>query len=213
VSKLYTCIDLKKYDEAIQACMALLELRAKSDQVPQIEEKCVRAIVKGSIIRCCEAEQSFTGNVNEATSAASIESAQRTLKRANELVLALISTAKSSDTWIYEVSALMHKSIGLRSSIIEDLMKEYRALQSHVGWETDDGIVRKICRVLDDLASLYFGEGTNGIVPDDLRKFRYLLQGVIRKVRSAYFDPSKAPVRQIEKLEEYLETIDRSLQS
>jgi len=51
-SKLYTCIDLKKYDEAVQACQTLLEFRNKknqSEKVPPLEEKCVRGIVGGSL--------------------------------------------------------------------------------------------------------------------------------------------------------------------
>ena len=51
ISKLYTCIDLKKYDEAIQTCTELLKLGARaksSDQIPPPEEKCIRAIVGGS---------------------------------------------------------------------------------------------------------------------------------------------------------------------
>jgi hypothetical protein len=201
--------------------MTILDLRAKSDRVPPLEEKCVRAIVKGCILRYCEVEQNLAGYVDEATSAASTESAQRTLNRVNELVSTLLSTAKSSDTWIYEVSNSLHKSVGLQSTILEDLMKEYRALQSQVGWETNDAIFGKICRVIDDLASLHIGECTSGEIRkfkmskdavDGLKKFRYLLQGVVRKVRTAYFDPSKAPIIQIGKLEDYLEEINRRLQ-
>ena len=52
VSKLYVCIDLKKYDEAIQTCTELLNLRARkssSVEIPPPEEKCIRAIVGGSL--------------------------------------------------------------------------------------------------------------------------------------------------------------------
>jgi len=217
VSKLYTCIDLKKYDEAIQACMTLMDLRVKSDQVPLLEEKCVRAIVKGSLIRYFEAEQTATESIDKAASAASLESARRTLDRVNDLISALVSTAKSSDTWIYQLSAYLQKTAGLKSTMMEELMKEYRALQSQTGWETDENIFRQLCRVIDDLASLHMGEGTTEVSStndvDALKKFRYLLQGVIRKVRSAYFDQSKVPLIQIEKLEGYVQSIDDRLRT
>ena len=221
-SKLYTCIDLKKFDEAVQACMTLIDLRAKSEQVPLLEEKCIRAIVSGSLVRYHEAEQSVTESLDKATSAASFESARRTLNRVNELVSTLVSAAKASDAWIYQVSADLHKTVGLKSVMMEELMKQYRALQSHTGWETNDSIFRQMCRVIDELASLHIDEVTktrtenftmSKDVTDALKKFRFLLQGVVRKVRSAFFDQSKIPFIQIEKLQGHIQSIDDLLQS
>merc|ERR1712146_160949 len=55
-SKLFVCLDLEKYDEAVQACIMLLDLKMshspaanKSGSVPDLQEKCVRAIVGGTI--------------------------------------------------------------------------------------------------------------------------------------------------------------------
>ncbi|CAJ1965616.1 unnamed protein product [Cylindrotheca closterium] len=44
-NKLYVCLDLKKYDEAIQACNMLIDLKQSlaSQDIPDPEEKCVKA--------------------------------------------------------------------------------------------------------------------------------------------------------------------------
>jgi hypothetical protein len=192
-----------------------MDLRAKSDQVPPLEEKCIRAIVSGSLFQVCEAEQYMKENVDRMNSAAaSLESARRTLNRVSDLVSTLVSVAKVSDTWIYEVSAYLHKSTGQKSLLIDVLMKEYRALQSIAGWESNDTIFSRLCQVIDELASLYLSEDMREEslkTVEMLKRFRYLLQGVIRKVRSAYYDQSNAPSTAIEKIESYVEKINGKL--
>ena len=45
-------MDLHKYDEAVQACLVLVDMKAKrkeSEGVPSIEEKVVRALVSASV--------------------------------------------------------------------------------------------------------------------------------------------------------------------
>eukprot|EP01083_Nonionella_stella_P024289 67128_1 len=61
VSKLYTCMDLEKYDEAVQACMTLIDFKSKrnaSEEIPHIEEKVARALVGSSLKRYGSASSS-----------------------------------------------------------------------------------------------------------------------------------------------------------
>ena len=60
MNKLYTCIDLNKIDEAIQACIQLMQFRARknaSENIPEIEEKFVRAIIGKSVAKYEKATQ------------------------------------------------------------------------------------------------------------------------------------------------------------
>ena len=178
ISKLYTCIDLKKYDEAVQACNQLLDFKMKknsSEDIPPPEEKCVRAIVGGILEHYKEA--------NEKKDDAAIDSARRTLSRVRELLSRLGSTSKS-EPWVWEVSAFFNDTIGLDEQVLEDLMKEYRALQSIRGWETDEAQLIKVCRVVNQIYEVHKQIGKR----EDLVKFKLLLKGVIKKIESAYFN-------------------------
>merc|ERR1719330_810280 len=73
-SKLYTCMDLKKYDEAIQACLVLIDFKLKrnaSEGIPNLEEKVVRGIVGGTVKAYQKAK--------EDNDKAAIDSAKRSL--------------------------------------------------------------------------------------------------------------------------------------
>lgn len=202
VSKLYTCIDLEKYDEALQACNQLLDFRIKkntSESIPPLEEKCVRAIVGGALV-------SYK-NATESKDNAAIESSRRTLSRVRELLTRLGSTSKS-EPWVWEVSAFFNETVGLDEKVFEDLMKEYRALQTIRGWETDTVLLPKVCCVVRQIYEIH-RQSTN---KEDLVKFKFLLQGVVKKVQAAYFN-REVPVeaKDLESLLTKVETVVASM--
>jgi hypothetical protein len=196
---LYTCIDLKKYDEALQACNQLLDFKAKknaSEAIPSLEEKVVRAIVGGSLVSYKEAI--------EGQDQAAIDSARRTLSRVRDLLTRLGSTSKS-EPWVWEVSAFFNETVGRDDQVLEDLMKEYRALQTIRGWETDNVALPKICRVVQQIHDIH----KQGDSKEDLVKLKFLLKGVMKKVEAAYFN--KEIPEEAKKLGEVLTEVETSI--
>lgn len=169
-------MDLKKYDEAIQACNILLDFKSKNnsaDQVPDFEEKLVRALVGATLHNHKIAV--------EKNDVASIQSAVRTVNRLRDLLLRLQSTM--NETWLYEICAAFNESVGNSESAIEDLMKEYRSLQSYIGWEIDDNMLDRTCRVLNQVADIHIAKSNI----EELKKLKVLLNGIERKIKAAYF--------------------------
>jgi len=182
-SKLYACIDLKKYDEAIQACVELINLKARrneSEGVEPLEEKCVRAIVGGTVRKYQEAR--------EAKDEIGIDSSKRTLVRVRELLDKIESSTKI-EPWFYELSAHFNEELGWEEECYNDLMKEYRTLNSSKGWEEDSVKVVKMVNLMRDISKHHKKTGTK----ESLTKAKLLLNGVVKKVRSAYnyTEPSK----------------------
>ena len=202
-SKLYTCLDLEKYDEAILSCNTLLDLRSQrqaSDKIPQLEEKCIRAIVGGSIKK-----------YNDAASKqdeVSMDSARRTLSRVHALLDRLNSSSDSSP-WILETTTYFHERTGQDSAkILETLTKEYRALQTNVLWEKDDVLVRKVCQVVAHMVHIHEQQGKR----EGLVQSRFILRGVVQKVRTARSDDSSIP-SEIQRLEQLMSEVDEKLSS
>ncbi|KAL7443226.1 hypothetical protein ACHAXM_008855 [Skeletonema potamos] len=182
-SKLYTCIDLKKYDEAIQACIELIKLKTRrnaAEGVEPLEEKCVRAIVGGTVRKYQQAR--------EAKDEIGIDSSKRTLIRVRELLDKMESSTKI-EPWFYEVSAHFNDELGWEEECFNDLMKEYRALNSAKGWEEDSAKIGKMVNLMKDISEHHKKTGTK----ESLTKAKLLLNGVMKKVRSAYCytEPSK----------------------
>lgn len=196
---MYTCIDLRKYDEALQACNQLLDFKAKknaSEAIPSLEEKVVRAIVGGSLVTYKEA--------TESKDQAAIDSARRTLSRVRDLLTRLGSTSKS-EPWVWEVSAFFNETVGRDDQLLEDLMKEYRALQTIRGWETDSVALPKICRVVQQLHDIHKQSDSK----EDVVKFKFLLKGVVKKIQAAYFN--KDIPEEAKKLDQVLAEVEASI--
>jgi len=171
VSKLYTCLDLKKYDEAIQACNVILDLtdeKQASEGGPMMEEKCIRAIVGGSL----------TQFRKSGSDEAALDSSRRTLTRVSNL-LERISTTSHSKPWVFETIAAFNEQIGNDAKVLENLMKEYRLLQANVGWEKEDFKLRKVCELVSNIAQIHLHEGSR----ESINKARFLVRGIVKKVR------------------------------
>ncbi|KAL7519666.1 hypothetical protein ACHAWX_004423 [Stephanocyclus meneghinianus] len=198
VSKLYTCIDLKKYDEAIQACNELLTLKARrneSEKVPMIEEKCVRAILCGSIRNYDEARSSCND--------CSIDSSRRTLVRLRELLDRMQESTKS-EIWLYEVSAHLNSEIGLNEDILSDLMREYRAMQSEK-WEQEQTKVTKMVNLTKDIFRCHMKDGT----VESLSKCKLMLNGVKKKIGDNCCETE--PPKEIIQLESMVTELDQCI--
>lgn len=199
-SKLYTCIDLKKYDEAIQACQTLLDLKATTnyaEKIPDLEEKCVRAIVVATL-------KIFQDHREDKVA---LDSARRTLSRLHDLLDRMTSSAKA-EPWVWETFAMFNEAVGRDEEVLENLMKEYRSLQANKGWETDQFQVQKVIQVVAHISHFHTSDGSK----DSLIKCRFLLRGVINKIKQAYMDASKIP-SELEKLENILLDVECNLES
>jgi tetratricopeptide (TPR) repeat protein len=201
ISKLYICLDLEKFDEAILACNTLLDLRSQrqaSDKIPPLEEKCVRAIVGGTI-------KEYNHAVSKNDDAA-VDSSRRTLSRVHGLLDRLNSSADTT-SWILETTTYFHQRTGQDSAkVLETLSKEYRALQTNVLWEKDDALVRKVCQVVSHMVHLSISQGTR----EGLVQSRFLLRGTIQKVRTARPDDDSIP-SEIQRLEQALLDVNEKI--
>ena len=201
VSKLYTCLDLQKYDEALQACNMLLDLRLQrqaADDIPPLEEKCVRAIVGGALKtfhECQDDEAAKQGN-------------RRTLTRVGELLVRLTSSS-DAEPWMFETFTFFHEHVGQDKEVMDTLMKEYRALQTIQGWEKDDYQVRRVCAVVAHIAHLQMREGSS----ESISKAKLMVRGILKKVSVARPDDASVQdeIKLLEKLLKDIETASHSL--
>jgi tetratricopeptide (TPR) repeat protein len=198
VSKLYTCLDLEKYDEAIQACNMIMDLKKthSASAVPDLEDKCVRAIVGGSIEKYEAAKKD---------SSVAIDAERRSLNRVHAL-LQRINTV-SNDPWVFETMAYFHERVGQDKQVFENLMKEYRALSAVRAWEKDDQQVYKVCHVVAQIVAYQRGN------MEELVKSKFLVSTVMRKIQQARVDSGHIPedLGMLEKLlHEITDEIDKA---
>lgn len=172
---------MKKFDEAIQACNVLMDFKSRkntSEAIPALEEKCVRAIVGGSI----EAYKESSDDQ------AAMDSSRRTLSRVHDLLDRLSSSTKT-EPWIWEALAYLNAQVGRDEQVLENLMKEYRSLQTIRGWEKDSVQVKKVSQVVNNIVQIQKEDGSK----ESLVKCKLLLSGVVKKIRAVHLDESKLP--------------------
>lgn len=180
VSKLYTCLDLHKYDEAIQCCNSYLDLKARkqaAENIPPLEEKCIKAVVGGAL-------DGFRSGAN----AGEKESARRTLSRVYHL-LNRLSSSSDADAWIHSTMAFFHEQVGQDDRVLDDLMKEYRGLQTMPGWERDNFQLRKVVGVVSHIVDLHMSEGSKA----SLTKSRLMARNVVSKIDAGRPDDPTLP--------------------
>jgi hypothetical protein len=198
VSKLYTCIDLKKWDEAIQTCTEVLNLKARknsSDEIPTPEEKVIRAILGGSLQNFHDARTS--------RETIALDSSRRTLARARQLLDKLKSS--TSEVWLYEVSARFNEELGLMEDVVDDLMKEFRTLQSLKGWEDDPVSISKMTSLVKEIYAYHKATG----MKEGLVKCKLLINGVNKKLRCASCDSE--PPKEVAVLDALLSDLDNCI--
>jgi len=198
VSKLYTCLDLDKYDEAIQACTMLLDLKRShsASGVPDPEEKCIRAIVGGTIARYEKAR--VDGNTG------ALDSERRSLNRAHALLQRIKMT--TNEPWIFETMAFFHERVGQDKEVFENLMKEYRALSSVRAWEKDDEQVRRVCQVVCQIVVYQRGS------KEELVKSKFLVSSVLKKIQQARAVSENIP-SEVANLQKLLEEVTAEIQN
>jgi hypothetical protein len=201
-SKLYVCLDLHKYDEAVQACNAILDLKSQkqaADGIPPLEEKCIRAILGGSL-------RNFH-SAREEQNEAKVDAAKRSLTRVHALLDRLQATS-TPEPWLFETVAYFHEQIGDGASreVVDSLMKEYRVLQTVPGWEKDDFQVKKVCQVISQITELQRRDGSK----ESLMKSKFLIRGVIQKVRKSRLDAAKVPI-EIDQMDKLLAEIEGAI--
>lgn len=196
MNKLYICIDLKKFDEATQACIVLLDLKAKmsTQGIPDLEERCVKAIVGGIIDQYVQAKNGEDD--------VSLDSVRRSLSRVHTLLERIRSS--SSEAWVFETMAYFHEEIGQDKEVFDNLMKEYRSLISVRAWEKDDHQVRKVCQVVSQI--VHYQKDSK----EDLVKSKFLLSGLVKRVDKARVDMSYVP-EEISSLRALLEEVSKKL--
>jgi tetratricopeptide (TPR) repeat protein len=181
-SKLFVCLDMRKYDEAIQSCNQLLDLRTKMNMeasIPLPEERCIRGLVGGSLKALDEAKASYD--------AAAVESAIRTIDRLSNLLYRLSSV--TSEPWIWHVSAYFNDKLGRAALILNDRLKEYRSLQTSSGWETDAVKLKSIIDVALQINAIYQQEGSK----ESYARAHLMLNRLIKRIKTHYVDSDTIP--------------------
>mmetsp|Transcript_11964 Transcript_11964/g.34283 ORF Transcript_11964/g.34283 Transcript_11964/m.34283 type:complete len:989 (-) Transcript_11964:591-3557(-) len=197
-SKLHVCLDLQKYDEAVQACNMLLDLKTthSAEGVPDPKEKCVRAIVGGAI-----------GTFNDARSGGDeslMEMELRRLTRVHRLLERIRTSV--NEPWIFETMAFFHHQVGQDKHVLENLMKEYRALSAVRAWERDDYQVNKICQVISQIVDYQRGS------KEELMKSKFLAAGALKKIEKARADIVGQIPGEVQNLERLLADITKEIQ-
>lgn len=179
-----------------QACNELIGLKARrkeSEKVPMLEEKCIRAIIGGSLRMYEEA----TSTKNEYL----VDSSKRTLLRVRDLLDKMQETMKS-EAWLYEVSAHLNSVMGWKADVLADLMKEYRLMQSE-NWEQDPVRVAKMVDLIKDIFQCHRENGSK----ESLSKCKLLINGVKKKVIGSS-DYSSEPPEELAVLESFISELD-----
>jgi len=173
-SKLFVCLDLRKYDEAILSCNQLMDLRVRMNMeasVPLPEERCIRGLVGGSLKALNEAKAT--------NDAAAIESATRTIDRLTKLLDRLSSV--TSEPWIWQVSAYFNHKLDRASLILDDLLKEYRSLLSKNGWETNAAELKSVVTVALQICAIYHQDGSK----ECCAKANLMLRSLIKRIKNS----------------------------
>lgn len=193
MNKLYVCLDLKKYDEAIQACNVIIDLKhsLSSQEIPDPEEKCVKGIVGGII-------GSYTDALNKSDKIA-LDSARRSLPRVHNLLERI--RAIRNDAWVFETIAYFHAEVGQDSQVFENLMKEYRSLTSVRAWEKDDDQLRKVGQVVTQI--VHYQCKTK----EDLLKSKFLLSGLVKRIEKARSGSGAESLEEIKTIHSLLQEI------
>eukprot|EP00934_Nitzschia_sp_Nitz4_P002276 Nitzschia sp. Nitz4//scaffold19_size178191//150805//153585//NITZ4_002008-RA/size178191-processed-gene-0.32-mRNA-1//1//CDS//3329540774//2276//frame0 len=196
VSKLYVSLDLGKFDEAAQACHRILDLSTeKSSQgIPELEEKCVKAVVGGVLDRYLKARD---GN-----DTVGLDSARRSVVRVSELLDRIRSI--SSEPWVFSTTAYLHEQVGHDTEVYENLMKEYRALTAVRAWEKADAQVARVARTVTQIVQ--YQRSTK----DELAKSKFLVSGVVKRIQQGRTHGGKVP-EEVLALEKLLEEITEQL--
>ncbi len=177
---------MKKYDESIQTCTELLNLKARRNEIPNPEEKCIRAIVQGTL-------QSYH-DARNANDDIAFDSSKRTLLRLKKL-LEKLKSSMTSEVWLYDVSARLNAEMGLAEEVFRDLMKEYRTLQSVKGWENDQTTISQMTSLVKELFIHHKAVGTK----ESMFKCKLMINGVAKKIRDASCDT--APPKELAELD------------
>jgi hypothetical protein len=159
-----------------------------------LEEKCVRAIVGGTVSKYLQAKAQ--------SDAAALDSARRSLTRVHELLERV--RASTTEAWVFETTAYFHDQIGQDAEVYENLMKEYRSLSSIRAWEKDDDQVRKVCQVVSQIVH-HQRESKEQLV-----KSKFLLSGVVKRVQQSRIDKAKVP-EELSQLEALLTEVTNEL--
>lgn len=169
---------MKKWDEAIQTCIELINLKARrnsSNDIPTLEEKVIRAIMGGSLHNFRDARAS--------SDKIALDSSKRTLTRLRDLLDQFKSSTKA-ELWLYEISASFNEEMGLMEDVLDDLMKEYRTLQSVKRWENDTESISKMTNLMKEIYAYHKASG----VKEGLVKCKFLINGVSKKLCRANCD-------------------------
>ncbi|KAG7348582.1 tetratricopeptide repeat protein [Nitzschia inconspicua] len=198
ISKLYTCLDLEKYDEAVQACSMIMDLGEthSAKGVPDLEEKCVRAIVGGTV-------QKYKTARDEGDKAG-MDVWRRSLVRVHAL-LQRINT-KTTEPWVFETTAFFHEQVGQDQEVLENLLKEYRALSSIRAWEKDEEQVRKVCHVVSQIAAYQRGSR------EELIKTKFMASNVLKKIQQAQ-PTAVSTLNEVGRMEDLLKEITTEIES
>lgn len=168
-TKLYTCLDLGKYDEAIQSTNLILDLTRDKNmaQGTRIDPKCVKGLT-GAVLK-------KLGN-SEGDKFA-VESIKRTVERLHDLLERLVAELHD-EPWTHESLSFFYKHVGRKEDLLESLHREYKILQSIDGWENDKELITKVCEIALEMCQIYALEGTR----EALTKARFLVKGLIKKI-------------------------------
>ena len=145
VNKLYCCMDLGKWDEAVQSVHTLLDFKTQKTstaEIPDMDERVVRTLVNATIGQLEDSIKEGHGK-DSGDYIAKVKSCERVGE-----MLGRISSVLKTEGWVWEVYAYYNQRLGRgEERVLDCLMKLHRNLGGKVfkgGAEDKEGI-EKLC--------------------------------------------------------------------
>jgi tetratricopeptide (TPR) repeat protein len=204
INKMFVCMDLGKFDEAMQCCHQMIDFKKTATSkdligMEPVSEKVVRGLVGGVLGQLLEAEKLFEGVTDDATGAATLDSKRRSVKRLGELISRVTGVVKG-EAWVWEVYLKYGEAVGKGDDFeIDCLAKSHRIVTNMVKWDGHGGaeeksvpkkeVEEKVMSLTTALVDKYrsTGEKDEGKRKVEMEtKIKYLLQGVEGKFNLEY---------------------------
>ena len=199
VNKLYICMDLMKYDEAIQVQMQLLDFKTEKNtmkEIPDVDEKVIKALVGCSVTKYQEAikemtEMTASGNYTSEsmemlTIIATVDSSKRTIQRVGEL-LGRISSVIKTEAWVWQIYAVYNQTLNRGDERIIDCLQKCQRALTVKNYENDVDKLNKVCDVTIRICNLFMKEQDDEQKKTmNLNNARYALKAIAKKINAQY---------------------------
>eukprot|EP00520_Triparma_pacifica_P006403 CAMPEP_0118664364 /NCGR_PEP_ID=MMETSP0785-20121206/17966_1 /TAXON_ID=91992 /ORGANISM="Bolidomonas pacifica, Strain CCMP 1866" /LENGTH=843 /DNA_ID=CAMNT_0006558251 /DNA_START=139 /DNA_END=2667 /DNA_ORIENTATION=+ len=182
INKLYVCMDLGKWDEAVQAVHTLLDFKTQNStmkDIPDMDERVVRGLVTETI-KALEVVLRDGKGKDSGDYKAKI----KTCERVGEM-LGRISSVVKTEAWVWEAYAEFNERLMRgETKVMDCLMKVHRCLSAKVWGAGDDEGIEKLCKLTVKICGMHMKEEGRGEqeLKQSRAKAKFLARNVVKKL-------------------------------